>query len=86
MWHFIQNPKMAAVYNMGGGAERSVSVLEAIDLIEHQVGKRALTELVPEERFGDRQWDVHNVDKFKHDYPEWEYKYSLKDIIKDLCT
>jgi CDP-paratose 2-epimerase len=85
MWHFIQNPKVAAVYNMGGGKERSVSILEAIDLIERKLGKRAITEIVPEERFGDRQWDVHDVDKFKQDYPHWEYDYSLDDIMNNLC-
>lgn len=84
-YEFIQNPKSGAVYNIGGGPERSVSILEAIDLIEKETGKKAITEYVPEERRGDRQWDVHDVSKFKQDYPEWEYKYSLDDIIKNLC-
>lgn len=85
-WHFIQNPKVAAVYNMGGGKERSVSILEAIKLIEKETGKKAITEYVHEQRSGDRQWDIHDVSKFKKDYPEWKYKYNLKDIIKDLCS
>ena len=38
-----------------------------------------------EPRKGDRCWDIHDVSKFKKDYPEWEYKYSLENIIKDLC-
>lgn len=84
-YEFIQNPKSGAVYNMGGGPERSVSVLEAIDLIEKKMGKKAITEYVEEERRGDRIWDVHDVSKFRKDYPNWEYKYSLDDIISDLC-
>lgn len=83
-YYFIQKPKVSAVYNMGGGEERSVSVLEAVDLIEKETDKQALTEYIEEERFGDRQWDVHDVSKFKKDYPEWDYKYSLADIIKDV--
>ena len=83
-WHFIQNPKKAKVYNMGGGEERSVSVLEAISLLENETGKKAITEYIEKERFGDRQWDVHNVHKFKKDYPNWDYKCSLADIIKDV--
>lgn len=86
MWHFIQNPKVGAVYNMGGGPERSVSILEAIDLIEKETGKKAITEYVEQERKGDRIWDIHDVSKFKKDYPEWDYEYSLQDIIKDLCN
>src|SRR3990167_4015255 len=84
MWHFIQNPKVAAVFNLGGGFERSVSILEAIEMIEKETGKKAIVEY-HEVRKGDRQWDIHDVSKFKKDYPEWDYKYSLSDIIEDLC-
>lgn len=84
-YHFIQNPKSGEVYNMGGGEERGVSVLEAGRLISEKTGKEFKYEL-REGRFGDRQWDVHDVTKFKTDYPEWEYKYSLQDIIDDLCS
>ena len=87
IFHFIEKPKVAAVYNMGGGQARSVSILEAINLIEEKVGKEAIYEYVPQaERNGDRVWDIHDVTKFRQDYPEWNYKYSLDDIIDDLCT
>lgn len=85
-YHFIQTPKVAAVYNMGGGPERSLSILEAIDYIEEWVSKKAIVEFVEEPRKGDRIWDVHDVSKFKKDYPDWDYKYSLNDIIKDVCS
>lgn len=85
-YHFIEDPQVAAVYNIGGGRERSVSVLEAISLIERETGKKALFDLVEEERKGDRQWDIHDVSKFRTDYPDWNYKYSLDDIIKNLCN
>jgi len=84
-YHFIQRPKNAAVYNIGGGRERSVSILEAISLIEKETGKKAITEYISEERKGDRQWDIHDSSKFMIDYPNWKYKYSLSDIISDLC-
>ena len=84
-YNFILNPKIAAVYNIGGGEERSVSILEAIDLIEKETGKKAGVEYIEQERKGDRQWDIHDVSKFRKDYPDWEYTYTLKDIIKDIC-
>ena len=84
-WHFIRYPKPGQVYNIGGGPERSVSVLEAVKLVEHELGKKAIVEILPEHRKGDRIWDTHDVSKFRKHYPLWDYKYSLKDIIKDLC-
>lgn len=84
-WHFIQHPGIAQVYNLGGGVDRSVSILEAIDLIEKETGKKAITEYIDEPRKGDRIFDIHSVAKFERDYPLWFYKYSLNDIIRDLC-
>lgn len=84
-WEFAQKPRIAQVYNMGGGVMRSVSILEAIDLIEKETKKTAKTEYIEKPRLGDRQWDIHDVNKFQKHYPNWKYKYSLQDIIKDLC-
>lgn len=83
-WHFIQNPRPGEVYNMGGGPERAVSVLQAIMLIEKETSKVCDYEFAYP-RPGDRVWDVHDVSKFRRDYPDWDYHYSLQDIIKDLC-
>ncbi len=84
-YHFIQFPRNAGVYNMGGGEERAVSVLEAGHMIAQELGTEFKYEILEEPRFGDRQWDIHDMSKFRSDYPEWDYKYSLDDIIKDLC-
>lgn len=85
-WHITENPHIAAVYNIGGGLDRSISVLSAIEEIEKRVGKKAIIEYVDEPRQGDRIWDVHDVKKFREDYPEWDYKYSLSDIFDDLTS
>lgn len=84
-YHFIQNPRSGEVYNIGGGPERSVSVLEAAELIKKETGQPFIYEHA-EARAGDRVWDVHDVSKFKSHYPEWDYKYSLEDIINDVCS
>lgn len=76
-YHYIQKPK-GDVYNIGGGAERSVSILEAIQMLGG-----CKVELHPQ-RIGDRSWDVHDVSKFRKDYPKWDYAYSLQDIINDI--
>ncbi len=82
---FINSPRSGAVYNIGGGNDRSVSVLEAGEMITKETGKEFKYE-IHEARKGDRQWDVHDMTKFRTDYPEWEMKYSLEDIIKDVVS
>jgi len=82
--HFIKNPKVAAVYNIGGGPDRAISVRGAIEAFENKLGKKIEIQ-EGEKRPGDRMYDVHDVSKFKNDYPEWDYTYSLQDIIKELC-
>jgi CDP-paratose 2-epimerase len=84
-YYFIRKPKSAKVYNIGGGVDRSVSILEAIKLLEQKTGKEAMINYVDKVRSGDRQWDIHDTSKFMKDYPGWKYKYSLEDIINDLC-
>lgn len=84
-WHVVQNPMPAKVYNMGGGAESSCSILEAITMIEQETGNKAITEYIDTPRMGDRQWDIHDVSNFKRDYPGWDYEFSLNTIIKELC-
>lgn len=84
-YHFILKPKIAAVYNIGGGEERSVSIIEAAALIQDRIGNEFINEYVDTPRKGDRQWDIHDSSKFMKDYPEWQYEYSLSDIINNLC-
>lgn len=86
MWYFIQNPKKGAVYNLGGGSERTVTVIGAIQKINKELGRNMKFRTGLPEHKADRDWDVHDVSKFRKDYPDWEYKYSLSDIIKDLCA
>lgn len=83
-WHFVQNPKVGAVYNIGGGPERAISVRQAIDLFEARIGNE-ITVLEGEPRPGDRMYDVHDVSKFRADYPAWDYEYSLVAILDELC-
>ena len=85
-WHFIENPKVGAVFNMGGGPERSVSLLEAGEMISKATGMPFLHEFGLPHRKGDRLYDVHDVTKFRRDYPYFAYSYSLQDIIGDICS
>lgn len=84
-YHFIQNPRNGGVYNMGGGYDRITSPVSVGNFVAKKLGKPFIFKYLEEPRFGDRQWDVHDISRFKAHYPKWDYKYSLDDIISDLC-
>lgn len=83
-WHFFQNPKSGEVYNMGGSRHSNCSMLEAIETAQEMSGKTLDYQLSDEARGGDHIWWVSDVRKFQNDYPEWEYKYDLKSIIREI--
>lgn len=83
-WEYIQNPK-GDVYNIGGGGKRAGTIWDMISLIESNVKKPAVIKMGIK-RSGDRDYDVHDVSKFRNDYPSWDYQYSLQDIINDVCS
>lgn len=83
-WHFQKNPKVAAVYNMGGGRHSNCSLLEAVDLVEELSGSRLRYEIKEENRSGDHIWWISDVRKFQKDYPEWQYHYDMRRILKEI--
>jgi CDP-paratose 2-epimerase len=85
-FEFHQNPKKGAIYNAGGGRNNSVSILEAIELIESISGKKASIEYVSENRIGDHIWYISNINKFKSDYPNWSPTYSIMDILSEMVS
>ncbi len=84
-WHFHKKPRPGEVYNAGGGRHANISVREAIDKIEKRLGKKAVVEYKKTNRAGDHIWYISDVRKFKKHYPNWEYSYSIDDIIDELC-
>ena len=51
--HFINSPRAGEVYNLGGGRDNSISILEAFDLIESISGKKMEWEYSDKNREGD---------------------------------
>lgn len=81
---FIDNPRIAAVYNIGGGKSNSCSILEGISILENIGGKKFNTEYVNENRVGDHICYYSDLSKMKLDYPEFEIKKKLTTIIQDI--
>ena len=76
---FINSPKVGEVYNLGGGKENSISILEAFKLVESITGIRQVYSYSDENRIGDHICYYSDLGKMKNHYPYW-------NITKDLTT
>ena len=81
---FHAAPRPAAVYNIGGGRESNCSMLEAIALCERIAGRALEHELVDDNRIGDHRWWVSDLAPFRADYPDWELKYDVAGILREI--
>jgi CDP-paratose 2-epimerase len=82
---FLDDPRPAAVYNLGGGRSNSVSVVEAIDRLEGLCGQKLKTEYIDQPRAGDHVCYISDVGAFRRDYPAWTVTRSLDDIFAELA-
>ena len=81
---FIKNPKIAGVYNIGGGKDNSCSILEAFALTEQITGKKMIWEYVDENRIGDHICYYSDLSKMKADYSEFGITKNLSYIIQNI--
>jgi CDP-paratose 2-epimerase len=82
---FAERPSPAAVYNLGGGRENSVSVLEAITRFEELLDLRLRTEYVADARRGDHICYISDLRRFRGDHPDWELTISIDEVFESLA-
>jgi len=83
---FAANPRPGEVYNLGGGRENSVSMIEAIERIGSMTGKKLSWKYVEEARKGDHICYISNLGKFKRDYPSWKITRGLDRILEEIIA
>lgn len=84
-WEFHQNPKQGEVYNVGGGRDNSISILEAIDTINRIAGTNWNNYTISEKnRIGDHIWYISDLKKFRTHYPNWNITIDLEKTIKQM--
>jgi CDP-paratose 2-epimerase len=81
---FQRAPRAGAVYNMGGGRRSNCSMLEAIDVCERISGRKLQWELSDENRIGDHRWWISDVSDFAADYPDWQPRYGIDEILQEM--
>lgn len=85
-WYYFQDPKPAAVYNLGGSRQSNCSMLEAIHALDAMTGSTLSYSLSPQARSGDHMWWISDVRKFQQDYPGWQYRYDTKLILEEILA
>ncbi len=84
LYQFYLKPGVAKVYNIGGSRHSNCSMLEAIQLCEEITGNKLDWTYSEENRIGDHIWWISDVNRFKKDYPNWEYQYDLKKLFVEI--
>jgi CDP-paratose 2-epimerase len=81
---FYENPRSGAVYNIGGGRENSVSILEAFSRAESVSGKPMKWEYIDKNREGDHICYISDLSRMRRDYPAWNLTRSLNHIFREI--
>jgi CDP-paratose 2-epimerase len=81
---FFKRPRVAEVYNVGGGRFSNASVLEAISLAEQIAGRELSWSYNERHRVGDHIWWIGDNGKFESHYPGWTLEYDVTRILTEI--
>jgi CDP-paratose 2-epimerase len=81
---FIDAPRIAEVYNLGGGKANSCSILEAFQITESFTGKPQKYIYVNDNRIGDHICYYSDLRKMRTHYPQWNITLSLTETIGQI--
>jgi len=82
--HFIEAPRIAEVYNIGGGKENCISIIEAFALIESISGRPMISEYINDAREGDHIVYYSDLRKARAHYTEWTITRDLNSIFREI--
>ncbi len=83
---FIESPRSAEVYNIGGGKDNSCSILEAFELAQSCSGQPMVYQYLDEHRVGDHICYYSDLAKMREHYPSWDISISLSAIFEQITA
>jgi CDP-paratose 2-epimerase len=86
MYEFWKSPRIAEVYNLGGGKSNSCSILESFRLVEGVTGKKMKSRYVDENRIGDHICYYSDLRKMQSHYPNWKITKTLPMIFQEIAA
>jgi CDP-paratose 2-epimerase len=81
---FHASPRPGAVYNLGGGRESNVSMLEAINLCQRIAGRELTYTVSDRARTGDHRWWISDLEEFRADHPRWRLTFGIEEVLRDI--
>jgi CDP-paratose 2-epimerase len=81
---FIAAPRCGEVYNIGGGRQNSISILEAFKLIESISGKPMQYEYIDKPRIGDHVCYISSLLKARTHYQKWQPSKTINDTFNEI--
>lgn len=81
---FINAPKVAEVYNLGGGRDNTCSIVEAFEMISEISGLSMKWKYDETNRIGDHICYYSDLRKMKAHYPQWTITKTLKDTFNEI--
>ena len=85
MFEFAKAPRVAEVYNLGGGKGNACSILEAFRMAEDTSGKPMHWRYVDENRIGDHICYYSDLRKMQAHYPNWSIGKPLETIFSGIA-
>jgi len=85
MFEFWKAPRVAEVYNLGGGKGNSCSVLEAFRMAENVTGQPMKWHYLEENRMGDHICYYSDLTKMHIHYPAWNISKPLGVIFREIA-
>ena len=86
MYEFWKAPRIAEVYNLGGGKSNSCSILEAFRMAEDVTGNKMNWRYVENNRIGDHICYYSDLRKMQAHYPGWGIQKTLPMIFADVAA
>lgn len=82
---FYKNPSCGAVYNLGGGKDNSVSILESIDRVEQLLNLKIDWVYSDQNRIGDHICYYSDLTALQKNLPEWSITRTVDDIFEEMA-
>jgi CDP-paratose 2-epimerase len=81
---FFRDPRCGEVYNLGGGRQNSISILETIEILAG-MGFPLKARYEPANRIGDHICYISDVTKIRRHFPQWRIEHDLNSIISEIA-